>query len=39
LLRDIEDAAESYPDAIWPGQIADALRGLIHAATWPATAA
>jgi transposase len=32
LLRDLEDAAESYPDAIWPGQIADALRGLIHAA-------
>jgi transposase len=32
LLRDIEDAAECYPDAIWPGQIADALRGLIHAA-------
>lgn len=32
LLRDLEDAAESYPEAIWPGQIADALRGLIHAA-------
>ena len=32
LLRDIEDAAQSYPDAIWPGQIAEALRGLIHAA-------
>ena len=32
LLRDLEDAAESYPDAIWPGQAADALRGLIHAA-------
>jgi len=32
LLRDLEDAAESYPSAIWPGQIADALRGLIHAA-------
>ena len=32
LLRDLEDAAQSYPDAIWPGQIADALRGLIHAA-------
>ena len=32
LLRDLKDAAESYPDAIWPGQIADALRGLIHAA-------
>jgi transposase len=32
LLRDLEDAAESYPDAIWPGQTAEALRGLIHAA-------
>ena len=32
LLRDIEDAVQSYPDAIWPGQIAEALRGLIHAA-------
>jgi transposase len=32
LLRDLEDAAESYPEAIWPGQIAEALRGLIHAA-------
>ncbi len=32
LLRDLEDAAQSYPEAIWPGQIADALRGLIHAA-------
>jgi len=32
LLRDIEDAAQSYPGAIWPGQIADALRALIHGA-------
>jgi transposase len=32
LLRDIEDAAECYPDAIWPGQIARELRALIHAA-------
>ena len=32
LLRDLEDAAQTYPDAIWPGQIAGALRGLIHAA-------
>ena len=32
LLRDLEDAAESYPEAIWPGQIAGALRGLIHQA-------
>jgi transposase len=27
LLRDLEDAAQTYPDAIWPGQIAEALRG------------
>jgi len=33
LLRDLADAAECYPQAIWPGQIADALRGLIHAAS------
>ena len=26
------DAAQSYPDAIWPGQAAGALRALIHAA-------
>jgi transposase len=32
LLRDLEDAAQSYPDAVWPGQAADALRALIHAA-------
>ena len=32
LLSDLKDAAESYPDAIWPGQVADALRGLIHQA-------
>jgi hypothetical protein len=32
LLRDIEDAAQSYPDAIWPAQIARELRGLIHQA-------
>jgi transposase len=32
LLRDLEDAAETYPDAVWPGQIADTLRALIHAA-------
>jgi len=31
-LRDLEDAAQSYPAAIWPRQIADALRALIHAA-------
>jgi transposase len=32
VLRDLEDAAQSYPDAIWPVQAAGALRGLIHAA-------
>jgi transposase len=32
LLRDLEDATQSYPDAVWPGQAAEALRALIHAA-------
>jgi transposase len=32
ILRDLEDAAQSYPDAIWPGQASGALRTLIHAA-------
>lgn len=32
LLRDADDAGEVYPGAIWPGQIADALRALIHQA-------
>ena len=32
LLRDLEDAAQTYPEAIWPGQVAEALRGLIHQA-------
>jgi transposase len=32
ILRDLEDAAQAYPGAIWPGQAADALRALIHAA-------
>jgi hypothetical protein len=30
LLRDLAGAAEAYPDAVWPTQIADALRDLIH---------
>ncbi|MGH3805074.1 MAG: IS66 family transposase [Pseudonocardiaceae bacterium] len=30
LLRDLADAAQVYPDAVWPTQISDALRGLIH---------
>jgi transposase len=32
LLRDLEDAAQSYPGAAWPAQITAALTGLIHAA-------
>jgi transposase len=32
ILRDLADAAECYPQAGWPIQIADALRDLIHAA-------
>jgi transposase len=32
LIRDLEDARETCPKAIWPGQIQDALRGLIHQA-------
>src|SRR6266567_4519107 len=31
LIRDFEDAAESYPKAIWPVQAQRALRGLIRA--------
>ena len=30
LLRDLDDAAQVYPDAVWPGQISQALRELIH---------
>jgi len=32
LLRDIEDAAQTYPGAPWPAQLTTALTGLIHAA-------
>jgi transposase len=32
LLRDLAGAGEVYPGALWPDQIADALRGLIHEA-------
>ena len=31
LLRDYQDAAETYPDAIWPAQAQRAMRGLIRA--------
>lgn len=31
LIRDYEDAAETYPAAIWPAQAQRALRGLIRA--------
>jgi hypothetical protein len=33
LLRDIEDAAQAYPRAAWPAQVAEHLRGLIHEAS------
>lgn len=39
LLRDLTDAGEVYPDALWPKQIADALRGLIHQANLARAAA
>jgi transposase len=32
ILRDLADAAETYPAAHWPVQITQALQGLIHAA-------
>ncbi|WP_219420612.1 IS66 family transposase, partial [Pseudonocardia nigra] len=32
LLRDLDGAAQVYPDAHWPVQIGEALRGLIHQA-------
>ncbi len=31
ILRDYQDCAETYPDALWPVQAQRALRGLIHA--------
>jgi transposase len=31
-LRDLEDAAQTYPGAAWPAQLTTALTGLIHAA-------
>ena len=33
ILRDLADAAETYPQAHWPVQIREALRALIHAAS------
>jgi transposase len=33
LLRDLEDAAQTYPSATWPAQISHALTALIHAAS------
>jgi len=38
LLRDLAGAGETYPDAHWPLQIAEALRGLIHEANVARTA-
>ena len=32
LQRDLRDAGQVYPDAVWPTQISDALGGLIHQA-------
>jgi hypothetical protein len=32
ILHDLANAAEVYPGTIWPEQIADALRGMIHQA-------
>ena len=32
LLRDLDDVAQVYPDAVWPTQISGALRELIHQA-------
>jgi hypothetical protein len=33
LLRDLEDAAQSYPGVTWAAQITAAITGLIHAAS------
>ena len=30
LCRDLDAAAETYPDEHWPAQVSDALRGLVH---------
>ena len=32
LCRDLDGAGEVYPDALWPAQIAEALRALMHQA-------
>ena len=32
LIRDCQDAAETYPDTHWPVQVRQALQGLVHAA-------
>jgi len=32
LLRDLQDAVETYPEAIWPVQLKQALQGLVHQA-------
>ena len=31
ILRDYQDCAETYPEAVWPARAQRALRGLIHA--------
>jgi transposase len=32
ILRDLEDCAQAYPDAVWPVQAMEHLRAMIHAA-------
>ena len=39
ILRDLEDAAETYPDVHWPAQAQRALRGPSTPGTTPATTA
>jgi hypothetical protein len=38
LLRDLQDALETYPEQVWPAQLQQALRGLIHQANLARTA-
>ncbi|MEX5635557.1 IS66 family transposase [Parafrankia sp. FMc2] len=32
LLRDLQDVAETYPEQVWPVQLQESLRGLVHQA-------
>ncbi len=38
LLRDLQDAVETYPEAAWPVQLQESLRGLVHQANLARTA-